>query len=128
MLMKISFESKGDFNNATSWLKKVVNGNPATILNQVAKQGEQSLAANTSKDTGETASGWKSKIKTKGDVTEIEWYNDAHPELEVNLAKLIELGHGTRTGGYVPPKPYIKKSMDPVFKSVGDKVAKELFR
>jgi hypothetical protein len=60
-------------------------------------------------------------------VVEIGWTNDAHPEASVNIAKLIELGHGTGTGGYVAPKPYIKKAMEPIWKST-DGVAKELIK
>ncbi len=126
--MKISFDSKGDFDGILSWLKNVTNRDPSMALNSIASQGERSLAANTPRDTGETASGWTSEIITKGNVTEIAWKNTAHPELNVNLAKLIELGHGTGTGGYVLPKPYINRAMDPVFKNVGDKVVKELIK
>lgn len=127
MFMKISFESKGDFNNATDWLKRVSSRNPSTVINQIASQGTNSLVANTPKETGETAAGWKDKVTVKGDVTEIEWYNTAHPEAQVNVAKLIDLGHGTGTGGYVPPKPYIKRAMEPVWKNT-DKVIRELIK
>mgnify|MGYP007126045463 CR=1 FL=1 len=126
--MRISFTSKGDFNATRDWLNKVSNSNPDNVLKTIAKEGEVSLASNTPRDTGETASGWKSKIERNSKGAEVVWYNDAHPELDVNLAKLIDLGHGTGTGGYVPPKPYIKKSMDGVFGSAGDKIAGELIK
>lgn len=124
--MKISFNSKGDFDNVRDWLKRVSERNPSVVLNQVASEGTRSLAANTPRETGETAAGWKANIETKDNVTEISWRNTAHPEADVNVAKLIELGHGTGTGGYVPPKPYIKEAMKPVWKDVDDKVIKEL--
>lgn len=126
--MKISFESKGDFEGIRKWLSDVSKRNPSAVLNQIANEGERSLASNTPRETGETASRWKSKITTKGNVAEIAWTNDAHPEAEVNIAKLIDLGHGTGTGGYVPPRPYIKRSMDSVFNTAGDKVAKEMIK
>lgn len=126
--MKISFESKGDFNGVTDWLKNVSNRNPANALNSIASEGTRSLKANTPKDTGETASGWTEKITTNGDVTEIAWTNTAHPESTANVAKLIDLGYGTGTGGYVAPRPYIKKAMKPVFDSIDNKVVKELIK
>lgn len=126
--MKVSFSSKGEFNALKGWLKKVTTINPATTLSGIASQGDRSLASNTPRATGATAAGWTHKINTKGNISEIVWSNNAHPETEVNMARLIELGHGTRTGGYVPPKPYIKRAMDPVFKTVGDKVVKELIK
>lgn len=125
--MKISFDSKGDFENVRSWLDGVSKRNPTTILKTIADKGTASLKENTPKDTGETASGWVSETIRMGDVTEVSWKNEAHPESEVNVAKLIELGHGTRTGGYVPPNPYIKEAMKPVWEDV-DKVVKELIK
>jgi hypothetical protein len=128
LLMKITFDSKGDFENVRAWLKRVAESKPSVVANQIASEGTRSLAANTPRDTGETAAGWKANVKTSGGVTEIDWINTAHPETSANVAKLIELGHGTGTGGYVQPHPYIKQAMNPVFDNVGDRVAKELIK
>lgn len=122
--MKISFESKGDFSNMERWLDKAVKTDMQSPLNQLASQGTKSLMSATPKNTGETAAGWQADVVKRGDVSEIVWTNNAHPEAGVNLAKLIELGHGTGTGGYVPPKPYIKNAMSPVWSKV-DSIVKE---
>lgn len=113
--MGITFESRGEFENINAWLKKAMSNNVDGELNRMADSGTRSLAARTPMVTGATAAGWRSKITRKGDVTEIAWMNDAHPEESVNIAKLIELGHGTGTGGYVPPRPYIKNAMSPIW-------------
>lgn len=126
--MKVSFDSKGGFDNALKWLNEAPKRNPATVANDIANDGVRSLRANTPKDTGETSSGWFAEVKMTAKGMEIVWKNRAHPELSVNLAKLIELGHGTKNGGYVSPRPYIKQSMDSVLKTAGDKLAGELFK
>lgn len=126
--MKVSFTSKGDFSNARNWLTKVAQHKPNSALNQIAKEGERALAANTPKDTGDTASGWVSEITSDKGRHEIVWKNKAHPDEEVNVAKLIEIGHATGTGGYVPPQPYIKQAMAPTWRTAGDKLAKELIK
>ena len=126
--MKVSFDMKGDFDGALSWLKRVSESKPTMVANSIGREGERSLASHTPKDTGKTAAGWKSEVTTKGHVTEIAWVNNAHPEASVNIAKLIEVGHGTGTGGYVPPHPYIKQAMDPIFSNAGDKIARELIK
>lgn len=119
--MKITFESRGGFDNTESWLKKYSNESFKSLLETYGKQGVEALARNTPKDTGETALGWQYKISQNGHNSwELNFYNTAHPELSVNLAKLIQLGHGTRTGGYVPPTDYITPSMEPIYKKVGD--------
>lgn len=124
--MRISTTSKGDFENTLKWLDNVSKSNYKKTADQIANDGVRSLKANTPKTTGETANGWKASVKMTAKGLEISWYNTAHPEVRVNMAKLIELGHGTRTGGYVPPEPYIKQSMESIFKTAGDKIAGEM--
>lgn len=124
--MRFSSSSQGGFENSLKWLDNISKTNYKKTADQIAKDGVRRLQSNTPRDTGETANGWKADVKMTTKGVEIEWYNDAHPEAAVNVAKLIELGHGTRTGGYVPPEPYIKQSMDSVFKTAGDKIAGEM--
>lgn len=128
IFMKLTIESKGEFKKVNAWLAGVVNRSPVPELRRIASEGERSLANNTPKDTGETASGWVSQITTYRTNNVVEWMNVAHPEALVNIARIIDRGHGTGTGGYVPPRPYIVKSMDAVWNNSGDKLAKELFR
>lgn len=126
--MKVTFEGKGDFSNAEAWLKDISTRSPSMALNQIAREGEGSLSSNTPKDTGATASGWKANVTSKGSISEVAWINTAHPGLNVSVAKLIDQGHGTRNGGYVQPRPYIKQAMDKIWKDAGDKIAKEMVK
>lgn len=121
--MNISFDIKGDFNATLKWLNDVSKRKPSVVLEEIASEGTRSLASNTPRTTGQTANGWKAEVSDNG----IVWTNTAHPESDANVAKLIELGHGTRTHGYVPPRPYIKAAMKPVWDSV-DKKVEELIK
>lgn len=124
--MKIKFESKGGFNNVLKWFDKASNIQP-TMISNIADYGETMLRNGTPEDTGETASGWKYEMAVNKNSLEIAWKNTAHPESEVNVAKLIDLGHATRTGGYVPPRPYIRRSMAPVWQKLDNDI-KELMK
>lgn len=127
--MKVTFDSKGDFGDVKKWLKKVVTNSPDSTLKKIGEDGKQALSKATPRDTGETASGWDYVITKKDNVYEIDWRNTAHPGTRVNVARLIETGHGTRNGGYVPPRPYIKEAMQKsVWKNAGDKIEKEMTR
>lgn len=119
--MQIKIESKGGFDKTLQWLNRVSNIKPEAIAN-IAQYGTASLSSSTPQDTGETASGWTHDIKTTQNSLEVSWKNVAHPESEVNVAKLIELGHGTRTGGYVQPRPYIRRAMGPVWKKLDNNI------
>ena len=125
--MRVSFESKGDFDNVLAWLKGVGSKQPTAELQRIAEEGKRNLMMNTPRDTGATAQSWVYEISQNKDKFEIAWKNTAHPNLSVSMAKLIDLGHGTKNGGYVQPRPYIKRSMDSVFKSAGDKIAGAVF-
>jgi hypothetical protein len=124
--MKFSFESKGGFNKASKWLDDISNTNTRKLVDKVSKEGTNSLSINTPRSTGETAASWKEKVTVTDDTIEVAWINEAHPESDVSVAKLIETGHGTRTGGYVPAKPYIKDAMKPVWSKLDKEVRKEL--
>lgn len=125
--MKVTFDSMGNFENTINWLKQSSNKVPSNTIRDIGREGIASLRANTPiGETGETARGWDVVVETNNNVTEISFVNKAHPESPVNVAKLIDTGHGTGTGGYVPPQPYIRQAMESIFKNAGDKLAKEM--
>lgn len=128
MFMEVTFDSKGDFNNIQEWLDKVSKSSPSAALVKIAREGKESLHANTPRDTGQTANGWEAVITSKKGDHEIAWVNNAHPEANVNVAVIIDQGHGTGTGGYVPPRPYIQRSMDGVFGDAAKIIEEELIK
>lgn len=127
--MRITISSTGEFKNAINWLQKTSKKVPTTSLNAIGKQGVNALRGATPKGaTGQTAGGWNYKIKRTGYGADVVWYNTAHPGESVNIAKIIQLGHGTGTGGYVPPIDYINPALSGVFSNAGDVIARELFK
>ena len=127
--MKVTIESTGDFNDTIKWLEESSRKIPSNAIRDIGQKGVESLSANTPVgETGETARGWRSVIEVNGNVAEVSFINDAHPEADINMAKLIELGHGTGTGGYVPPQPYIKQSMEAVWADCADNIAREMMK
>lgn len=126
--MKVTFESSGNFEKSMAWLDRVSKVDETRVMKSFAKRATENLKAGTPRATGGTASGWKDVITKQGDVVEVGWVNNAYPGLYVNMALLIELGHGTGTGGYVPPKPYIKQAMNPVWAGIDQHIIRELIK
>lgn len=119
--MILRFKSKGNFEKASSWLKESSKMDDyKKLFQKYGEFGVQKLQEYTPKRTGETAAGWDYELNQNGNKIEVYFVNTAHPELSVNLAKIIQLGHGTRNGGYVPPVNYIHPAMATVYKKVGD--------
>ena len=126
--MRFECRTSGKFNNTLKWLDDVKNKVPTETLKAIGKEGVTKLSAATPKgETGETAAGWGYTVEKNSSGAELSFHNDAHPETAVPVAMLIQYGHGTGTGGYVPPIDYINPALNALFDSAGDRIAKELF-
>ena len=127
--MKIKFGSSGDFKNILSWLDKTKSSDAHAMLTKIADEGRVALQAATPiGQTGRTASGWEARVERTPNGAELSYVNNAHIEAGVNVAKILQLGHGTGTGGYVPPINYIPPAMDGIMTKVSDIVEKEIIK
>ena len=127
MPVKIEISTSGEFKDTIRWLSQLEKKIPEKTLKQLGNQRVSALAAATPRDTGETAKGWSFDTARITEGAELIFYNSAHPELYVNIALLIQMGHGTGTGGYVPPVDYINPALKSLFATAGDYIAKEMF-
>ena len=124
--MKVTMTSSGSFKNTTNWLLKVSGSQTNAILTRIGQAGVAALSRGTPRRTGATASGWAFKINKTSSGSEVIFYNNAHPETSVNVAKLIQYGHGTRNGGYVPGIDYINPALKSVFATGIDQLFREV--
>lgn len=115
--------SKGNFKNTEKFLYKARRHNPYTILKKYAEEGLKALQEATPVNTGLTARSWSYEITKNGDVYLIAW-NNSNIQNGVNIAVILDLGHGTSNGGYVQGRNYIKPAIRPIF----DKIAGDAWR
>lgn len=112
--MKISLSSSGDTKKLDKFLKKMKQETYLKILDRYAQEGVKLLSNATPKDSGKTASSWSYEVENnKGEYT-IYWRND-NVNKGVNIALILQTGHGTRNGGYVVGRDYINPAMRPAF-------------
>ena len=123
--MKISFSSKGDFSKTIKFLNKVKNVKINDILSKYGKIGVNALSQATPKDSGVTSRSWNYKIEVNNDNASIVWYN-TNVVKGVNIAVILQYGHGTRNGGWVEGRDYINPAMKPIFDKIADQVWKEV--
>ena len=122
-LRVLHLESNGELRVTESWLRKLLRIDLETILGKYGSQGVELLAAATPKRTGLTAASWKytTKISRNSDggvrSASIEFSNTnlSTSKDKIPIIILIEYGHGTRNGGYVPPHPFITETLRPLF-------------
>lgn len=121
----MEIRSRGNFNNLQRWLNKVSGKSYLNILDQAGQRGVQALSSSTPNDSGITANSWKYSVEKGGGTTSIVWSNTNINE-GVNIAIILQYGHGTGTGGYVRGRDYINPAIQPIFDSIAEDVWKEV--
>lgn len=114
----IEIRNNGDLRTTEKFLQKCISRKWLRLLNRFGEEGVTALAAATPKDTGETAASWSYEIiQNKGSVS-IQWYNSHLENGNVNVAVILQYGHGTRNGGYVQGVDYINPALRPIFEKI----------
>lgn len=120
----ISFRSKGDFSKATRYFEQLSKiSNLEQVLSKYGQMGVSALASATPTDTGVTASSWYYEIEHQNGGVTLSFKN-SNVNKGVNIAIIIQYGHGTGTGGWVEGRDYINPAIQPVF----DKIAEDAWR
>lgn len=115
----ISVKSKGNFKNTEKFLKKSFGQEWRSILEKFGQRGVEALKSNTPIESGETANSWSYEIIQNGSRISIIWKN-SNVNKGVNIAVILQYGHGTRTGGWVEGRDYINPAMRPIFDDLAD--------
>ena len=119
----ISFRQRGDFSKTMQFLVKAKKGVTLSDLDKYGREGVVALASATPVDTGETANSWYYEIVHENGTITIT-FNNSHIQNGVPIAVIIQLGHGTGTGGWVEGRDYINPAIQPIF----DKIAENAWR
>lgn len=121
----IRFKHKGDFKHTERFFKKAVEKSYLHTLKKYGLAGVQALASATPKESGATAAAWSYEIvKTDGGYS-IYWSN-SNTNNGVNIAVILQYGHGTGTGGYVRGIDYIDPAIRPIFDQIANEAWKEV--
>lgn len=121
----ISFKQKGDFSKTEKFLKKSFGRDYLDVLEKYAQQGVAALSAATPIDSGLTAISWGYEIIQNNSSISIIWKN-TNVNKGVNIALILQYGHGTRNGGYVSGRDYINPALQPIFDKMADAAWKEV--
>lgn len=119
----ISYRTRGDLSKTDTFLKRLLKQDLRSILNKYGQLGVDALSKATPVDTGKTAASWGYEVTIAPGSATLTWTN-SNTNQGVPIALLIQYGHGTPTGGYVPGKDYIKPAIRPIM----DELTKELWK
>lgn len=119
----IVLKQKGDFSRATRYFERLKEFANMSILDKYGQKGVEALQSATPIRTGKTAESWSYEIEHKGQVASLSFKN-SNINKGVNIAIILQYGHGTRNGGYVEGRDYINPAIRPIF----DEIANEAWR
>ena len=121
----ITIQHKGSVRKMEKFLKKMSRRDVKSIMNKYGQLGVDALRNSTPKDSGLTADSWDYEIHVSGTSAELVWTNNNFNK-GVNVAILIQYGHGMRQGGYVKGIDFINPSLNPLFKEMADEAWQEV--
>lgn len=124
----INIKQRGDFSNTEKFLKKSFGRNYMAVLEKYGQQGVLALSASTPVDTGLTAISWTYEIIQNNDKTISIVWNNSNINNGVNIAIILQYGHGTKNGGFVRGRDYINPALRPIFDKMADAAWKEVIR
>lgn len=116
----------GDFNKTEKFFEKLKNKFNVGTLDKYGKKGVRYLSMSTPKDTGLTASSWYYEVKHDDKGMTIVWSNSNIND-GVNIAMILQYGHGTNHGGWVEGIDYINPALKKIFDEMAKDAAKEVF-
>ena len=116
---------KGNYDETYEWLEKLRRREYLKILNKYGEIGVSALASSTPVDSGVTAASWSYKVEVSNGSFGISWYN-SHVHDGVHIALILQLGHGTGTGGYVEGRDYINPALQPLFEQILEELRSEV--
>lgn len=121
----IGFRQKGDFSKLTSYLERVREAAKIGILDRYGREGVAALKSATPVDSGKTADSWYYEItRTSSSVSIV--FNNSNINDGVPIAIILQMGHGTGTGGWVQGRDYINPAIQPVFDKIANDAWKEV--
>lgn len=121
----ITVTQTGDFKRITSFLEKAKEAFKLGILDKYGQKGVEALSSATPVDTGTTASMWRYEIQNEPAGATLSFHND-HINKGVNIAIILQYGHGTGTGGWVEGRDYINPAIQPLFEELANEAWKEV--
>lgn len=121
----ITIKQKGDFKKLNRYLERLLNVIKRGELDKYGRMGVDALMAATPVDTGKTAQSWYYEVKhTNGGASIV--FRNSNINDGVPIAIILQMGHGTGTGGYVAGRDYINPAIQPIFDQIANDAWKEV--
>lgn len=113
----IKFRHRGNFKKLTNYFEQVKEIMNLGILDKYGQKGVDALKSVTPVRTGLTRDSWYYKIEHEKGSVSIRFLN-SNIQNGQNIAIILDVGHGTRGGGWVQGRHYIEPAIQPIFEEL----------
>ena len=114
----ITVRQKGDFSKTRNYLRKRMSPIDIIKLRSYGALGVEALKKATPVDTGKTRDHWWYDIEVTKTGATLVWFNDNYAgnsaRYTIPVAILIDNGHATKDGKWVPGYHFIERALAPV--------------
>lgn len=115
----IRVEVNGDFSGLDRFITNIKEQRYLKVLDRIGRRGVDALSNATPVDSGATATAWGYEVHRSKYRSEIIFTN-SNVNDGVNIAIILQYGHGTGTGGYVAGRDYINPALAKTFDQLAD--------
>lgn len=115
----IRVEVNGDFSGLDRFITNIKEQRYLKVLDRIGRRGVDALSNATPVDSGATAAAWGYEVHRSKQRSEIVFTN-SNVNDGVNIAIILQYGHGTGTGGYVAGRDYINPALAKTFDQLAD--------
>lgn len=122
-----SVQSDGTFSKTDGYFKKLLRSSEIRIVESYAEKGVAALSSATPIDSAVTATSWYYEVARENGQIRIDFKN-SNVNKGVNIAIILQYGHGTGTGGWVEGRDYINPAIQPVFDELANQAWAEVSR
>lgn len=121
----ISVKVRGDFKKFDKFMERLASAIKLGKLDRFGRDGVAALQSVTPVDTGNTRDSWSYRIVHQPGRVKIQFLN-SNIQNGVPIAIILQMGHGTGTGGWIEGKDYINPAIRPVFDQILEFAWKEV--
>lgn len=121
----IKFRHKGNFSKLTNYFEQLKETMNLGILNKYGEKGVEALKSVTPVRTGLTRDSWTYEIEHNRGTVALRFLN-TNIQNGQNIAIILDVGHGTRGGGWVEGRHYIEPAIQPIFDELAEQSWKEI--
>lgn len=108
----LTVEEVGKFGKVEQWLLNAAKFDATPQAQSLGAHMKSGLSAVTPVDTGLTANSWNYTVKNESGGVRLTVWNSS--ENGFNVVQALRHGHGTGTGGYVPPNDFVTPVVEPL--------------